>query len=218
MPNLYLAPSKDLLDHCDTILAEVATDELIHEWWVPKANTHTIFEQALMKFVNGNLDYTDLRNMVIHAHDPNPYWNKAFINTRGVCEKLANQLSLLFPGDIGPFGRMCVWKVPPGHCIEPHTDNYKYHKAIRRWLLFLNLDDSQTYVQFGDDVIRATKGALAELRPAEQQHELANTTSDQFWYFLVFDTWKPSKLSEIPTADLDDWAKNPKRKVYMSEH
>jgi hypothetical protein len=200
-------------DYTEVVLKEVEADEDRNSWWVPKSKQHTIFELAFMKFVNGNLNYFDLRNMVIHANDPFPYWNPAFPNTRKVCEDLKVELN-----QMGPLGRMCVWKVPPKAYLEPHTDNYLYHRMITRWVYFLNLDSSSTLVRFGDEHISSNKGTLVELQPFYEKHEFRNEATTD-WFFLVFDTWDMEWLSRVtrPNNDLL-YQKDPKRVVYQSKH
>ena len=199
-------------DGASQVLKEILQDEGKGEWWTPKSDMHTIFEQARMKFVNGNLNYLDLRNMVVHAQDKDPYWNPAFTRTREVCSGLKWDLQ-----EKGPLGRMCVWCIPAGSRIEPHTDNYDYHRMISRWILFLNQSQETTQVIFDGVLQPADRGNLLRLQPFYQKHYFVNN-SNAPWYFFAFDTWDPHKLRKLIREDDTAYAKDPKRVVYQSKH
>ncbi len=193
------------------VLQEIYADEGKGEWWIPRSDSHTIFEQARLKFVNGNLNYIDLRNMVIHAKDKTPYWNPAFAKTRVVCDVLRRRL-----GESGPLGRMCIWCVPPRSRIEPHTDNYDYHRMISRWILFLT-SNSDTKAIFDNSAQPTDNATILKLQPFYQKHEFANN-SDKPWYFFAFDTWDPQKLTQLVRPDDSLYEKDPRRVVYQSKH
>lgn len=200
------------------VLDEIARDEQgPKNWWHPKSppgNNHKIFDLALMKFVNGNLNYPDLKNMLLHARDPNPWYNPAYRATLQVCKALKSLIE-----EAGPFGRMCLWRVESGKYIAPHTDNYFYHRYINRWLYFLNLTSEQTEVVFADEKIDAGAGQLVELQPFNERHSLKNC-SEKVWYFLVFDTWDLDDLRRVTAENLNlaRYEKDPERVVYMSPH
>jgi len=194
------------------ILREIHADADKGEWWIPKSDMHTIFEHAKMKFVNGNLNYIDLRNMVVHANDKNPYWNPAFDKTRVICGALKRKLN-----ETGPLGRMCIWCIPPKSCIEPHTDNYDYHRMISRWILFLTHSPTDTQVMF-DGVVQASDiGNIVRLQPFYQRHSFENH-SETPWYFFAFDTWDKGKLTSLSDPQDHLYAKSPKRVMYQSKH
>jgi hypothetical protein len=173
---------------------------------------HTIFEQAKMKFVNGNLNYIDLRNMVVHANDKHPYWNPAFDKTRIMCDALRRRLN-----ENGPLGRMCIWCIPPRSSIEPHTDNYDYHRMISRWILFLTHSPTDTQVMF-DGVVQASDvGSIIRLQPFYQRHSFENH-SETPWYFFAFDTWDKNKLANLTVTEDHLYAKSPRRVMYQSKH
>lgn len=199
-------------DGASQVLKEILQDEGKSEWWLPKSDMHTIFEQARMKFVNGNLNYFDLRNMVVHAQDKSPYWNPAFARTREVCSGLKHSLQ-----EYGPVGRMCVWCVPPRSRIEPHTDNYDYHRMVSRWILFLTHSSADTQVFFDKEVQPSETGNVVRLQPFYQRHSFENH-SDKPWYFFAFDTWDPQKLKKLIRDDDLAYVKDPKRVVYQSKH
>ncbi len=194
------------------VLKEILQDEGKGEWWLPKSNMHTIFEQARMKFVNGNLNYLDLRNMVVHAQDKDPYWNPTFALTREICSGLKWDLQ-----ERGPLGRMCLWCVPPKACIEPHTDNYDYHRMVSRWILFLTHSPEDTTVTFDKEVQPSQVGNVIRLQPFYQRHSFENH-SETPWYFFAFDTWDPHKLRTLIRSDDAAYAKDPKRVMYQSKH
>lgn len=210
----------DIPNYTQEILTEIQDDddsrqaEKDNGWWVPKSydNSHTIFERAYMKFVNGNLNYADLANMVIHANDDDPYWNAAFPKTKQFCLAVKSLL-----GERGPLGRMCLWKMPPGMFLEPHTDNYKYHRVIRRWIYFLNQEPPGVSVKFNDVDMPCRTGTLLELQPAEEKHSFANH-SEEDWYFLAFDTWDVEQLRMLSQKFSPKYAKSPQRLIYLSKH
>ena len=201
----------------ELLLAEMYADEGKNPgWWHPKSppgNNHQIFDKALMKFLNGNLYYPDLRNMVIHANDADPYWNPNLPVHIDFCKKARE-----FLGEQGPLGRMCLWKIVPGHYIAPHTDNYYYHRCIKRWIYFLNLDDQVTDVTFANQKQRSNAGTLLELQPFHEKHAFYNNSQED-WYFVVFDTWDMHMLTNLtdPVKDAA-YAKDPARTIYMSPH
>lgn len=196
----------------NVILREIHADEGKGEWWIPRSDMHTIFEQARMKFVNGNLNYLDIRNMVIHAQDKNPYWNPAFAKTRVMCDALKQRLT-----EKGPLGRMCIWCVPPNSRIEPHTDNYDYHRMVSRWILFLTHSSEDTQVTFDKEVQSSQVGNVLKLQPFYQRHSFENR-SDTPWYFFAFDTWDENKLAGLTNPDDHLYEKSPKRIMYQSKH
>lgn len=196
----------------NVILKEIQDDEGKGEWWTPRSDMHTIFEQARMKFVNGNLNYIDLRNMVIHANDKNPYWNPAFQSTRVVCGALRRKLN-----ESGPLGRMCLWCVPPRAQIEPHTDNYEYHRMVSRWILFLTHSPENTTVLFDNQEQPSALGNIVRLQPFYQRHSFENR-SDEPWYFFAFDTWDTAKLKKLVRPDDHLYEKSPQRIMYQSKH
>jgi hypothetical protein len=128
-----------------------------------------------------------------------------------------------------PFGRMCVWSVPPNHTILPHIDNFTYHTMIDRYIFFISKHDIDSIiVNINGARVKSDTGVLFRFSPAYDKHEFVNNSPDRL-YFLGFDIWKKDKLAEYSKyMDLDKILENPNRYKsfggqntnckYISEH
>lgn len=198
-------------DHTRDLRREILLDHA-NEWWVPKSSNHDVFERALMKFLNGNLNYFDFQNMLHHAVDKNPKRNPAFKKMYDFCE-----YTRTLTGHQGTFGRMNVWCVPPGMFIKPHRDMFTYHYNITRWIYFLNLGVEDTEVKVGGIDFKVSAGDFFEFYPAEQYHAFKNN-AEVPWFFVAFDTWdQDALLSNLRTLE-PDYENSPLRRRYMSDH
>lgn len=188
-----------LTDQSKIVYQEILKDIGLHDYWHPKINEerwpatepkHKTFEQAYMKFLNGNLNYYHFPNMVAHSQEQDG-WNQNFPETIKFCEDLRK-----ITGNRGPFGRMCVWDLPPGKRLLPHVDNFEYHRHIVRNIFVVspNLEE-QTKIVIQDKVVVPKQGTLFQFQPHKENHEFANY-SDQHFYFLGFDYWIMDKLTE----------------------
>jgi len=171
------------------LLDEIIADEGKSDWWIPKSSTHDIFETCFMKFVNGNLQYMRFANMIAHAIDTDPYWNPAFTKIREFCD-----YTRTITGEAGPWGRMCIWKMPPNSHILPHRDLYSYHGCVTRHLYYLS--DMPLYVEISGQEVTVEQGLLHTFNPFEDEHELINRNDSDF-YFLGFDTWDIGRLESL---------------------
>lgn len=178
------------------------------DWFHPVSNKHAIFEQALMKFMNRNLNYFDHESMVATAVVEGDEWNPNL----PVTVEFAKFVRTLTGKDDVPFGRMCAWKVPPGHTILPHRDDFTYHSMIVRHIFFVSKHPpGSIVVNINRRSALVDQGVLWTFDPAKDLHEFRNTTSDNF-YFLGFDIYKPEILEEWKNKiDLDAVINNPVR-------
>lgn len=160
------------------------------DWWWPMDEKHQVFEQAKMIFVNRNLNYFHLDNMIAALCEGDEF-NPALPITRNFCG-----YSRTLTGDTGPFGRMCVWNLPTGKELLPHFDSFEYHfKIIRN--IFIVSDHSSRVNTFNinDEDVEFAQGTLFQFSPAVEKHTFKNS-SDVPFYFLGYDFWVPEKLSE----------------------
>ena len=104
------------------LLSEITSDD--NCWWNPVSESHQIFEQCYMMFVNKNLNYFNFENMLLSLIEGYEY-NPSLPKTLEFCKYVRT-----ITGDIGPFGRMCVWNVPPRATLLLHRDSFRYHSNI----------------------------------------------------------------------------------------
>jgi hypothetical protein len=173
-------------DKADVVLTEILCDK-DSEWYAPIAQSHKIFEQAYMKFLNRNLNYFDFYNMlacVLEGDQINP----AFTNTLMWCNEI-RALSTVR----GPFGRMCVWRLPPGKHLQPHKDAFRYHFHIVR-NIFVVKSSPQTKIFINMEEVPHVNGTLFQFSPATEVHSFAND-GDADFFFLGFDFWDAKMLN-----------------------
>jgi hypothetical protein len=216
--------AEDLHNDADIVLEEILDDIGVHEYFWPKSDIHTIFEQAYMKFLNGNLNYFNFPNMIAHALIDGNTFNEAFPKTIDFCERVRT-----ITGNTGPFGRMCVWNLPPGKRLLPHVDNFDYHRQIVRNIFIVSENINDTLeIRIRNTKVKIDKGTLFQFFPARQLHTFINKSENPF-YFLGFDYWYEDNLAKESTKfDLESIVADPERYSsygfsgskckYMSEH
>jgi hypothetical protein len=182
--------SNNLQEWADIILAEINADENVNDWYWPKTQHHQIFEQAWMKFVNRNLNYFSFENMIAQVREGNEF-NLAFLKTLELCR----YTRVLSPKHINsPFGRMCIWNLPPNTQLLPHKDNYFYHRFITRNIFIVSDNtDYSMIIKIDKEFAPSQKGSLWQFHPDKELHSF-NNTSDRPFYFLGFDFWDEEKL------------------------
>jgi Aspartyl/Asparaginyl beta-hydroxylase len=167
------------------ILNEITKDD---DWWRPVADNHQIFEQCYMKFVNGNLNYYSFRNMLLALIE-----GYEFNNTLPRTLEFCNYVRTLTM-DQGPFGRMCVWNIPPRAELLLHKDSFRYHhNIIRNIFIISDHDTNNARIEINKDLVEFNQGTLFQFNPARESHSFKNN-SDDTWYFLGFDFWIPNML------------------------
>lgn len=179
------------------IMDEILSDTGVHKYWHPKIDErhwpdgvpkHKTFEQAYMKFMNGNLNYYHFPNMVAHSQEQDG-WNRMFPKTIDFCNKVR-----AITGNKGPFGRMCIWLLPPGKKLLPHVDDFEYHRHIIR-NIFIVSRGLQYNTKIVIDGINAPTfaGGFFQFEPNSEKHEFINNSEKPF-FFLGFDYWIEEKL------------------------
>jgi hypothetical protein len=161
-------------------------------WFWPKSNDHKIFEQAHMKFINGNLNYFHFGNMVASVLEKDIY-NPNYTKSLEFCN-YARTLT----GNIGPFGRMCIWKLPPKKGLLTHVDNFQYHRQIVRNIFVISNHSSENNtceIVIAGNKINVSKGSLFQFFPADESHSFVNNSDNDF-YFLGFDFWLVDNLKK----------------------
>jgi hypothetical protein len=183
----------NLQSWADRIQAEIVTDEDKNEWYWPKTSKHEIFEQALMKFVNRNLNYFAFESIIATVKEGYQF-NPALPETLAFCRHVRSLIPTHFRS---PFGRMCVWQLPPGKQLLPHRDNYLYHRFITRTIFIVsdNIDNSMI-IKIDNKEVPSQKGCLWQFHPDTELHTFHNT-GDKPFYFLGFDFWDERKLAAL---------------------
>ena len=161
------------------------------DWFWPRDANHKIFEQAKMIFMNRNLNYFHVGNMVAAVCEGDEY-NPNLVMTRKFCG-----YSRTLSGDTGPFGRMCTWNLQANKALLPHVDAYKYHFNIVRNIFIVSENNgSEVTININDENVEVKQGTLFQFSPATERHAFVNTSSVPF-YFLGYDFWIPGKLKEL---------------------
>ena len=188
-----------------TILTEITLDS--ESWWKPIDDNHQIFEQCNMKFVNKNLNYFNFKNMLLTLIEGYEF-NKSLSKTLEFC-KYVRTIS----GDRGPFGRMCVWEVPPHAELLRHYDSFKYHNCIIRNIFIVSEhNNNNSDIEINGISVNYNQGTLFQFNPSRESHSFKNN-SDSPWYFLGFDYWIPEKLFMFLRAtDVTELYNDPIRK------
>lgn len=217
----YLADN--LQDWADIVYKEIVSDKTEYFW--PKSYKHKIFEQAYMKFVNRNLNYFNFPNMVITALFEKQEYHPGFQKTLEFCSFVRKS----FNDDTSPFGRMCIWYIPPNCGLKPHVDNFQYHNQITRYIFIVSdHKEEEILIKVNAKRVNSNKGILFEFFPGVELHEFVNKSSIPF-YFLGFDVWNKQKLLRYSKIlDLDELVRDQDRinlyggpgtkSKYMSNH
>lgn len=185
--------SENLINDAEIVLSEIQADENINEYFWPVSKKHQIFEQAYMKFINRNLNYFYFESMIAQVKEGNEF-NAAFPKTLEFCRKV-RKLAPRF--DRSPFGRMCIWKLPPGKQLLPHRDAYNYHKFITRNIFIISDNvDNKLKINIENVSVNANKGTLFQFAPSSELHEFINDSNQPF-YFLGFDFWHTAQLDAL---------------------
>lgn len=202
--------ANNLQNWADIIQAEILADEGHGEWFWPKSRSHEIFEQAWMKFVNRNLNYFSFPSIIASVREGNEF-NPALKQTLEFCRHVRT-LSPIHQKS--PFGRMCVWQLPPGKKLLPHRDNYLYHRFITRNIFIISdNDDKSMVIEIENQPAPAEKGTLWQFHPDVELHTFCNN-GDKPFYFLGFDFWDERRL--VALQSLIDHEKLAKDEVRMN--
>jgi hypothetical protein len=196
----------NLQEWADKVYYEIENDST--PYFHPVNRNHKIFEESYMKFVNRNLNYYNFSNMVVCALKEPPEWNPQLKVTLEFC----NFVKTFMDEESTPFGRMCVWNVPPRKRIKKHTDNFTYHAMIDRYIFFVSSHPAGSInVTINNEKANTDKGVLWKFNPAFDEHEFVNNSDDPL-YFLGFDIWKKEKLYSLKDViDVDSVIQDPAR-------
>lgn len=192
----------------DIIQTEIDNDEKTHDWYWPKSGKHEIFEQSWMKFVNRNLNYFSFESIIAAVKEGYEF-NPAFSRTLTFC-RYVRGLSPVH--EKSPFGRMCVWQLPPGKQLLPHKDNYMYHRFITRNIFIISDNtDNLTTIEIDKQPTPCQKGTLWQFHPDTELHSFCNN-GDKPFYFLGFDFWDERRLAALESLiDYEKLANDPIR-------
>ena len=185
--------SVNLQDWANSIYAEIILDEDKNDYFWPRSNKHEIFEQAYMKFLNRNLNYFSFKSIIAQVREGNEF-NPAFPKTLAFCRHVRELVPV---HTRSPFGRMCIWKLPPKKQLLPHKDNYFYHRFITRNIFMISENiDNTMIVNIGGKSAPAQQGSLWQFHPDIELHEFNNTGNTPF-FFLGFDFWNERQLAAL---------------------
>jgi len=127
--------------------------------------------------------------MVYLAYNREHQFNPSFKVTLDFCNYARS-----FNDNQGPFGRMCIWKLPPKTRLLPHCDNFKYHDHIARNIFVISDNPENLFrVNIKEKPIPCVKGTFFQFHPYTDIHEFING-SEENMYFLGFDYWYLDKL------------------------
>lgn len=87
----------------------------------------------------------------------------------------------------GIYGKVSIWKINPSGCVNYHTDIWKYHYQIKRWMINVNMDQNKCDIIVNDEKINVPIGGVYCL-PHLIKHKI-NMTMEYPAYFLNFDTY-----------------------------
>ena len=215
--------------------AQIIKDEILSDqdttWYHPYGlvtatginipNNPGSFAQGRMKFINRNLNYFYFKSMVKMATSQRYEFNSKYINTLAFCNYIRPYVS-----EFGPFGRMCIWKLPPNCSINPHVDNLTYHSHITRYIFCIgDQAGPDASITINKCEIEVRPGLLFNFYPYHERHEFKNNT-DTDWFFLGFDYWNLKLLDfakiKYDITESSDIHYSPnfgiKSEQYMSEH
>jgi hypothetical protein len=186
------------IEWAEKLFVEIINDE--SDWFYPWEKNE-IFIQAFQKFMTRNLNPYWFESIAISATEPEEK-NKAL----PLCYEFADLVRQIHPM-AGQFGKMPLWKVPPGMKILPHTDNFKYHRSIYRNIFIVSNHSNDVEIIVDGKRVEVQQGSLFVLQPATQEHSFSNN-SNKDWYFLGFDFWNKAHLAhwlkEINANDVLD--------------
>lgn len=191
----------DLIDWAQALDQEIPRN--ISKWWVPTNDKNHIFDTNSMMFVNGNLNYYQMENMVASALYEQYDWNPDLPTTKAFCDFIKSE----YHTPDHKFGRMVLWRVSAGCAILPHNDSQLYHKMVDRYILFITKHPSGWVEMRIDEFatgeetqhhqlqynINTDQGCLMRFNPSRERHSFINNTEDD-WIIIAFDVWNPGLL------------------------
>ncbi len=178
------------------ILDNEINNDTNSSWYHPKGRVDGAagvghFDYGRMKFVNRNLNYFYFENMISLAVKNQYEYNKNYKQTLNFCNLLRPVLN-----ESGPFGRMCIWRIPPKGYLLPHVDAWPYHRCIRRYIFCISDHKvDEVTIRIAGKEILTNQGYLFMFNPSYEKHEFINHSSRD-WYFLGFDFWDLIKLEQ----------------------
>lgn len=189
----YVAKYKDI---AESVYQEILSDSS-SSWFVPKGPPQGgpkkgDFDEGNMRFVNRNLNYLYIENMIVHALRDDYDYNTNYPTLLKFCNDARPEVN-----QTGPFGRMCIWKLKPHCSILPHYDRWEYHHQITRYIFCVS-DHScnDVVINIGDKEIQVEQGLFFNFYPSTEKHTFSNKT-DRDFYFIGYDYWKPDCLATL---------------------
>lgn len=206
----------------DMLHSEILDDE-DNPWYLAE-DRFAGDNQLRLKFVNRNLNYYYLPNMVSVA----PYKQQQFNPNLVVTLKFCNAAKSIF-NTKGPFGRMIVHRLPAGKLLLIENTDIEYYQYVITSLFVINSSD-QFDIHNYTSVIPSTKGSFFQFQPFSDRLKITNNSNGDM-YFLTFDNWFPEGIKTAAQGmDPMEWlAKNPERRsqaltpkfskmLYISKH
>ena len=184
------------LEWAKTLKEEIDNDN--SDWWHPKGpigwdpQGTGDFNYGRMKFINKNINYFYFDSIISMALKNDYEYNPTYPKFLEFCNTMRLVLN-----ELGPFGRMCIWKMIPQGYLLPHIDDWDYHRQIRRYIFCISEHSAgEATIKINNTPIEVQQGLLFQFNPATELHEFINHT-DTNWYFLGFDFWDIDKLQRL---------------------
>jgi hypothetical protein len=201
---------KSMAKWADMIENETLDDD-DNLWYPTESLTKDPSTQLQLKFLNRNINYRYMPNMVSLAANREQKYNPYFPVAVKFCQrvKTVNQLT-------GPFGQMIIWRLPPGKVIPAHKNQFEYHKNVIRSMFILTPNTTGLFrTTINGSNINCNRGELFQFDPFNDIQYFENGTSENF-HFLTFDNWYKTKLNDaIDNMDPREWlGQNPERRGY----
>lgn len=175
-------------------------DDKDSSWFGPKGQPEGgprkgDFDEGNMRFVNRNLNYFYIENMISHALKNDYEYNPHYPKLLKFCNDMREVLN-----QPGPFGRMCIWNLKANCSILPHYDRWEYHHQITRYIFCISDHNPEdVIVNIDGKDVPIEQGKLFSFFPAAEKHAFSNKT-DRDFYFIGYDYWKPECLESLAKA------------------
>lgn len=172
-------------------------DDVNGTWYGPKGlpgggDNPGHFDEGNMRFVNRNLNYFYIENMIIHALQNNYDYNPHYPKLLKFCNDMRETT-----GQPGPFGRMCIWRLRANCSILPHYDRWEYHHQITRFIFCVSdHGPNDATINIDGKEIPVEQGLYFNFFPALEKHSFSNKT-DRDFYFIGYDYWKQENLKNL---------------------
>ena len=198
---------KSMLTWADIIENEILDDDV--PWYLTErapGNHNMPFAPVQLKFLLKNFNHYYFSNMVSVALN-RKHFNPALPNTLKFCREALSIGNL-----VGcPFGKIIIWKVPPGKTATINKATTEYQQCVVSSLFILTNSNAIDF--YANNTIQTCeKGDFFQYTMELDFIQISNHSTNDF-YFLTFDVWNRDKLdAAAKQMDPNEWLnKNPER-------